>query len=280
MDKENFHREPKIKHSDFIRISTFVEKTYGLKLPDFKKYLIQSRLLKRMNALGIRTYSEYLDYLFDPKNKSEIQNMIDVVTTHKTDFYRENDHFEFLEKTILPEFSAKTDEITLWSAGSSTGEEAYTLAFVINEYNRLNTRKLDFEIYGSDVSQTSINEAQNAVYQLDKTVGVPKEILKRYFLKNKNPEKRLVRIVPEIRKHVHFFKLNFLEKTYNVDKKFDIIMCRNTLIYFARETQKLVLTKLIEHLKTGGYLIIGHSESIFSMNLPVKLVKTTIFKKI
>lgn len=233
-----------------------------------------------MNALGISTYSDYVKYVFDPEHKDEIQKMIDVVTTHKTDFYRENDHFIFLENTILPEHVKTHKEINIWSAGCSTGEEVYTLAFVINEFNRKKNHDLDYKIYGSDVSVSSIQEAAQGVYSLNKTVGVPTEILKRYFLKNKNPNTKLVKIVPEIRKKTSFFKLNFLDNYYNVNKKFDIIMCRNTLIYFSRENQKEVLSKLIEHLNPNGYLIIGHSESIFSMNLPVKLVKTTIFRKL
>ncbi|MBN2663533.1 MAG: hypothetical protein JXR68_07765 [Bacteroidales bacterium] len=279
-DYNNKQREPQIRHEDFVKISRFVESTYGLKLPDYKKYLIQSRLLRRLNALGIATYSEYVKYLFDPKHTDEIQKMIDVVTTHKTDFYRESDHFEYLENVLLPDHVKKHDDISIWSAGCSTGEEVYTLAFVISEFNRKKNHKLDYQIFGSDVSVSSIQEAAAAVYQMNKTVGVPIDILKRYFLKNKNKDKKFVKIVPEIRKKTKFFKLNFLDKVYNVNKKFDIIMCRNTLIYFSRETQREVLSKLIDHLNPNGYLIIGHSESIFSMDLPVKLVKTTIFKKI
>ncbi|MBN2892541.1 MAG: hypothetical protein JXL97_11790 [Bacteroidales bacterium] len=280
---ENFERtniEQKINNSDFLRIANFVEETYGLKIPDFKKYLIQSRLYKRLKALGINSYGEYIDYLFAPGNSQEIQNMIDVVTTHKTDFYRENDHFEFLNDVILPEHSKLSNNIDIWSAGCSSGEEPYTLAFTVNEFNDKNISKLNYRIYGSDVSLTSIQEAQNAVYSMNKIAGIPLYIKKKYFLKNKDSEKNLVKIIPEIRKNVHFFKLNFLDKEYNLDKEFDLIMCRNTLIYFSRETQEIVLRKLLKFLKKGGYLLIGHSESIFSMNLPVKLVKTTIFKKI
>jgi chemotaxis protein methyltransferase CheR len=272
--------QQRIKDSDFRRISSFVEGTYGIKLPDFKKYLIESRLLRRMNKLGIRTYREYLDYLFDPKNSGEIQEMIDVVSTHKTDFYRENDHFEFMRDTFLPEYVKNNNKIDLWSAGSSSGEEAYTLAFVISEFNRLKTNKLEYKIYGSDVSLTSVKQATNGVYSCNTIEGIPLEIKKRYFLRNKNIDEKLVRIIPEIRKNTSFFKLNFLDKNYGVNKMFDFIMCRNTLIYFSREVQESVLRKLLEHLKVGGYLLIGHSESIFSMNLPVELVKTTIFRKL
>ncbi len=273
-------RDPNIKHRDFLRVAKYVEKNYGLKIPDYKKYLIQSRLLKRINSLGMSSFSEYIKYLFDPQNSDEIQNMIDVVTTHKTDFFREKDHFEFINKYILPQHSQESNNIKIWSAGASTGEEAYTLAIVISEFNRKHNNKLDFEIYGSDVSLTSIKDAARGVYPLHKISVIPMDIVKRYFLKNKNPQKKLVKVSSQLQKNVHFFKLNFFDKNYNLDHMFDIIMCRNTLIYFERETQKMVLNKLLKYLKKDGFLIIGHSESIFSMNLPVKLVKTTIFKKI
>ena len=233
-----------------------------------------------MNKLGIRTYKEYLDYLFDPKNSGEIQEMIDIVSTHKTDFYRGNDHFEFMRDTFLPEYVKNNNKIDLWSAGSSSGEEAYTLAFVISEFNRLKSKKIEYKIYGSDVSLTSVKQASNGVYAFSRIEGIPLEIKKRYFLKNKDTEKKLVRVVPEIRKNIKFFKLNFLDKNYGVNKMFDVIMCRNTLIYFSREVQEEVLRKLLENLKIGGYLLIGHSESIFSMKLPVELVRTTIFRKL
>ncbi len=274
------NHEQTINQSDFLKISKFIEERYGLKLPEYKKYLIQSRLLKRMNALNIRTYKEYIEFLFDPKNVFEIQNMIDVVTTHKTDFYRENDHFEFIYNIFLPEFIKRNSQITIWSAGCSTGEEVYTLSFVLSEFIRKNNIDLHYTIYGSDVSQESIEQGIAGVYHNSKIIGIPLDVRNRYFLKNKNPEKKLVKVIPEIQKNVVFFKHNLLEKQDFITKKLDIVMCRNTLIYFARDTQELVLRNLIENIKMNGFLFIGHSESIFSMKLPVKLEKTTIFKKI
>ena len=232
-----------------------------------------------MKILNINTFKEYTKYLFDPANVDEIQEMIDVITTHKTDFYRENKHFSFMTNTLLPEHVANNKKIDIWSAGCSTGEEVYTLAFVLNEFNLSNYKKLDYHIYGSDVSLSSVQYAKKGVYTEIQASGIPINIRKKYLLKNKNSEKKLVKISPEIREKVSFFVLNFLEDNYNVNMKFDVIMCRNTLIYFSQENQEYVLRSLLKFLKKGGYLIIGHSESIFTMDLPVKTIKTTIYMK-
>jgi chemotaxis protein methyltransferase CheR len=269
-----------LSDKDFKRLSEFIQTNYGVKMPAQKKLMLQCRLKKRLSILNINTYKEYLDVVFNDDNAHEIQNMIDVVTTHKTDFFREKEHFDFITANVLPDLvkTKSNKKIKLFSAGCSTGEEPYTLAISLLEAKKPGLQ-FNFNISACDVSAESISTAKKGIYALSKINTIPEDIKKRYFLKNKNPTKKLVKIMPNIQQHVHFFTLNLLEENYKIKESFDIILCRNTLIYFNSDTQERVLSQLCKRLKPHGYLIIGHSESIIGMDLPLVQIKPTIFQK-
>lgn len=270
----------KLTNKQFKLLSKFIQENYGIKMPQQKQIMLQSRLQKRLKALNIRTFDEYLEYIFNPSSGDEIINMIDVVSTNKTEFYRENEHFEILRNEILPKLiiAKKINKLDVWSAGSSNGQELYTLAIELNEFKE-NKQYFDYNILGTDISTKVLKEGALAIYPQDVINPIPLKIKKKYFLKSKNPEKKLVRVVPELRKKATFRRLNLVDDHYELNKTFDLIFCRNTLIYFERKIQEKVILNLLHHLKPHGYLFLGHSESLAGMKLPLNQYKPTIYTK-
>lgn len=271
-----------LNDSDFTKLSNFIYVNYGIKLPIFKKIMLQSRLASRLKINGMKSYAEYTKYVLSgDANESEIVNMIDLVSTNKTDFYREAAHFDFMKEVVLPNFIVgdSPQPFKIWSSASSSGEEAYTIAMVISEFIE-NNRKIDFEILGTDISARILEKAKLGIYPIDRVDVIPISQKKKYLLRSKDQENPMVRIVPNLRAKARFQRLNLMDSSYNVPKDFDIIFCRNVLIYFDRETQEKVINKLCMHLKPGGYFFLGHSESISGIDVPLKLLKPTMFVKI
>lgn len=270
---------------DFKKLSTFIYREYGIKMPEVKKTMLQSRLHKRLRELGITSYKEYVDYLFSKEGQNtEIIHMIDMVSTNKTDFFREPVHFDFLHSNVLPEllFSDKPNRfIKIWSAGCSSGEEPYTIAMSLSEFASSNPGCVfDYSILATDISTRMLKSAAEAIYKEARVDMLPLNLKKRYLLKSKDRTAPTVRIVPELRNKVSFQRLNFMDSHYNTAENFDIVFCRNVLIYFDRETQEKVINRLCTKLKPGGIFFLGHSESITNFNVPLKQIKPTIFRKI
>jgi len=268
---------------EFNKLSGFILNNYGIKLPISKKTMLEGRLQKRLRALNIPSFKNYCEYVFSAEGqRMEIIHMIDVVTTNKTDFFREAVHFDFLSTNVLPKY-CKNDHIAkpfkVWSAGCSTGEEAYTLAMVLSEFSQ-KYNGFDFNILGTDISTRALDAAVTAVYTQEKVSPVPLVFKKKYLLKSKDDQKKTVRIVPELRTKVSFKRFNFLDGDIAYAPNFNVIFCRNVLIYFDRPTQEKVILKLCSKLEPGGYLFLGHSESISNMNLPLIQIQPTTFKKI
>jgi chemotaxis protein methyltransferase CheR len=272
--------EMQMKDADFRQLSTFINSELGIKMPPAKKVMLQSRLQKRLNELKSSSFREYIDFIFSDEGRNELINVLDIVTTNKTDFFREPLHFDYLTEKALPEFAACNSRSVLrvWSAGCSTGEEPYTLAMVLSEFREKN-RDFDFHITASDISTRVLRKAAEAIYNEDRVNSMSITLKKKYLLKSKNHIKRTVRIVPELRSKVRFIQMNFMEGSYVTDTLFDIIFCRNVLIYFDRKTQEEVINKLCNRLKPGGYFFLGHSESITNFDVPLKQLQSTIFRK-
>lgn len=272
----------KMTDEDFNRLSDFVYKQSGIKMPPVKKVMLQSRLQKRLRELKIISFKEYADFVFsDEGQKNEIIHMLDVVSTNKTDFFREPVHFDFMNSNVLPDFhhSKHNNHLKIWSAGCSSGEEPYTIAIVLEEFKAKNPR-FDYSILGTDISTKILQDASTAIYKEERIVNIPLELKKKYFLRSKDKDKRTVRIVKNLRAKIKYSRLNFMSDTYNLPELFDVVFCRNVLIYFSRETQEEVINKLCTKIKSGGYLFIGHSESIIGMNVPLQQIKPTIFRRI
>ena len=270
-----------LRLSEFNLLSTEIYNLCGIQLPETKISLIEGRVRKRIKALGLKSFREYIDYWNSSKGKEqELIPLINAITTNKTDFFREKTHFDYLLETVLEEYEANPGaNFTVWSAGCSSGEEPYTLAMLLKEYFE-NRKNHLFTIYASDISTDVLNIAIDGVYSADNVEVIPYNLKKKYLLKSKNHEQKEVRICPEIRRLVNFTRINFMEDDYKIPGSIDVVFCRNVLIYFDKYTQEKVLGKIAGKMKNGGYLFLGHSETILGMNLPFERVAATIYKKV
>lgn len=278
----NFFTPVELTDKDYSIISDYIQKNVGIRMPEGKKVMMQSRLASRLRALGMHSYEEYLNFVFNKDTSGqELIFMTNALTTNKTDFFREADHFETMANIVLPDLTEKGHRtIHLWSSASSSGEEPYTLAIVMSEYMRTHSKSFsDFSILGSDISTEVLDKAVNAVYTEADVSGIPLEMKRRYFLRNKDKEQHTVRIKPELRAKCSFQRLNLMDSSWEIPAKFEIIFCRNVLIYFDKPTQEKIIKHLLYHLIPGGYLFLGHSETVFSMNLPLKTVGPTAYRK-
>jgi len=269
----------KLTDAEFNKLSSFIYNNYGIKMPPAKQVMLQSRLQKRLKALKIYSFKEYINFVFGKDGNQEIVHMMDVVSTNKTDFYREATHFDFLNSNVLPKLYQENKFIKLWSAGCSSGQEVYTLAIELSEF-ALKNQGFDFSIFGTDLSTIVLKKAINAIYPEEAVAMIPIEKKRKYLLKSKAKDKQLVRVNSNLRRKTKYQRLNFMDDNYAVNEKFDIIFCRNVLIYFDRETQEKVINKLCNNLKPGGYFFLGHSESITNIKAPLKQIKPTIYTKI
>ncbi len=280
-EKDSYYKT-KMTTEDFNRLSKFIYNELGIKMPIEKKLMLQSRLLKRLSELQLDNFNAYLDFVFSKEGKStELKIVTDLVTTNKTDFFREPIHFTFLNDVVLPELveKKKQKKIKFWSAGCSSGEEPYTLAMTLSDYLEGNPG-YNYSILATDLSMRMLEKASLAIYGLDRIKDIPMATKKKYLLKSKDQDNKTARIVPALRKKITFQQLNFMNHTYYMDDDFDAIFCRNVIIYFDHATQEMVINKLASHLKPGGYFFLGHSESITNMDIPLKHIKPTIFQKI
>jgi chemotaxis protein methyltransferase CheR len=266
---------------DFSRLAKFIQDYSGIKMPTTKKTMVEGRLRKRAAANGFGTLTEYCRHLFDDDGlDDESIHLIDAVTTNKTEFFREPDHFRFLAEVAVPELlpSRRRPEIKVWSAASSIGAEPYTLAMVLADLQH-NLGSFPFSVVATDISTRVLEIASRAIYSEQMIAPVSEEMRKRYLLRSKDRTRGLVRIAPDLRRHVQFGRLNLMDTSYPLDRDMDVIFCRNILIYFDKPTQQQVLERLCSHLRPGGYLFLGHSESLAGLGLPLRPAATTVFKR-
>ncbi|MBF0559570.1 MAG: chemotaxis protein CheR [Nitrospirae bacterium] len=272
---------------EFYRFSEFIYSQCGIKISGAKKIMLESRLRRRLRCLDMKSYAEYGNYLFSSKGmQDELVHMIDVVTTNKTDFYREPEHFDYLVRYAVPElaqsFGAGPGKpLMAWSAGCSTGEEPYTLAMVMNEFaERYTDMKFRYSILATDISTRALDKALFAIYDRDSAEPLPANLKDKYLMKSKDRSRGLVRIVPVLRQLVKFKRLNFMDADFGIREPMDIIFCRNVLIYFDRQTQEKLINKFSRYLVPNGYMFIGHSESMNGMNVPFVAVAPAIYRRI
>jgi len=266
---------------DFGRLSRFIYDTCGIKMPEVKKTMLEARLQKRLRSLGMRSFTDYCDYLFAPEGQEqELVQMLDMVTTNKTDFFREPDHFDHLTQTVLPEWLRRHEGATLniWSAGCSSGEEPYTLAMVLSEF-ALKHPGFDFRILATDLSTRVLEKAKAAIYPEPLVEPVPLDLKKKYLLRSKDRSSGMVRIVPELREKVRFRRLNFMDDDFGMRDQLDIIFCRNVIIYFDRPTQERLLQRFHRQMKPGGFIFMGHSETLSGLDVPLVSVYPTVYRK-
>jgi len=279
----NIQLSDRIAPSDYKRLMNVVYESCGIQLNDSKKLMVETRLRKRLRATGARTFREYWNLLNeDEKREGEWIRFINAITTNKTDFFREPVHFDYLVKRLLPDLGprlkAERRPLLVWSAGCSSGKEAYTLAMVLSECQSAGTIP-GFSILGTDISSDVLKQGRRAVYQEADIEPIPEPLRKKYLLRSRGQTTPTFRMMPEIRALVTFERLNFMDESYAVAEPFDIIFCRNVIIYFDRATQQQVVSRFWACLRNGGYLFTGHSETLNGLATGLSNVAPTIYQK-
>jgi chemotaxis protein methyltransferase CheR len=275
--------QDRISEKDYEFIRKFVYDQSRINLGPDKKELVSARLAKRLRAIGLNSYSEYCAFLQGPHGNDEVTNLVDVISTNHTYFFREIKHFEFLGDVIIPHWlqhGHKQGEknFTLWSAASSSGEEPYSLAILMQEIFQ-HHGDATWSLDGTDISTRMLDLARRGVFEGDRLRDVKAEWLRRYFQKGVGQWEGYFRAKELLRSKLVFHHVNLLQPTYPFNKLFHVIFCRNVMIYFDRPTQEQLVNKLAEKLVPGGYLIVGHSESLMGITHSLATVRPSIYQK-
>jgi len=269
---------------EFEQLARFIGERSGIRMPPVKKAMLEGRLRSRVRALGFPDIRAYCRYLFREDGLAhEGDLIIDAVTTNKTDFFREIEHFHFLSQTALPRLTAgggfEGEPLRVWSCAASTGAEAYSLAMTLADF-AARTRCLRFSVLATDICREVLETGVNAVYPEALIAPVPAPLRPRYLMRSVDRGAALVRIVPELRSLVSFARLNLIETSYQLPYPVQIAFCRNVLIYFEKNIQQRVLARICESIVPGGYLFVGHSETIAGLALPLRQVAPTVFERL
>jgi chemotaxis protein methyltransferase CheR len=271
----------KLSEDEFKKVQIFMLENLGIKLSPIKIVMVTSRLIKRLKKTGITNFKDYLEYAMshEGRKSGEFECMIDELTTHKTEFFREPEHFNLLRDRILSGYKTEAfNPFKIWSAGCSTGEEAYTMAIILSEF-KLDNPNFDFNIYATDISNSSVMKAFRAIYNKELIMAIDQNLIKKYFLVSRDIKENKVRVAKNLREKVHFSILNLVEDYFFQNGSLDVIFCRNTLIYFDDISKKLVVNKLIEKLKPGGYLFVGLSETVTQYSKAISQVSPSVYIK-
>jgi chemotaxis protein methyltransferase CheR len=273
----------KLGPRDFDLLSNFIQTEVGIQVPPAKRILLESRLRKRLRALGLSKFRDYTDQVFGPnRDESEIVHLIDAITTNKTDFFREPHHFDYLVRTAVPQLIehgeiGSTRALRVWSAASSTGEEPYTLAMVLSEFAE--KRPINWTVIGTDISTAVLDRAKRAIYSESSAEPIPPILKYKYLLRSRDRQKGLVRVIPGLRQKVTLQRLNLLSRHYDIPRPIDVIFCRNVFIYFNRKTQQEILLRFVDLLQPRGFVFLGHSETINGLTVPLVQIAPTVYQK-
>jgi len=247
-----------------------------------KQMLLANRLRKRLRALGLESYDDYCAILQSPQGSEEIDELVDLISTNHTKFFREPDHFSFLSSRVLPllipRLLASRSPLRLWSAAASSGEEAYTLAIVVAEQLRAHP-SLEWQIIASDISRRMLVQAQQGIYRMDVVEPVPPELLKRYFQKGIGVQAGMCRVKPGLRERLRFERINLFQGEYPVLAEQHVIFCRNVMIYFDPPSRATAVQRLTCCLSPGGYLVVGNSESLLGIRHELRPVQQGIYQR-
>ncbi len=260
--------------AQFRQVGALVARVAGIQLPAGKESLVRSRLSKRLRALGVATVGEYLELVERDTSRAELAEMVDVLTTNKTSFFREAEHFRLLERTILPALERSSGPIRIWSAGCSTGEEPYSLAMVARE--TLGSAASRVRILATDISARVLQRARAATYDADVVDDVPAQLRHAHFEGSTPPGS--YRVVQPTRDLVQFARLNLMGD-WPMRGPFDVILCRNVMIYFDKPTQERLVARYSELLAPGGYLFVGHSESLSGLRHGLSYVQPATYRR-
>jgi chemotaxis protein methyltransferase CheR len=262
--------------AEFQEIRRLAYEKFGLDLRQGKEELVSARLGRKIRESNCRSFREYYRHVLDDSTGEALIGMIDALATNHTGFLREPAHFDFLRDKVLPELAAKST-IDIWSAACSTGEEPYTIAFTVmdkmlpSDYGKL-------RILATDISTKALDSARRATYPAERFAEFPALWMRRFLLRGQGQWKGWYRMKPEVTSRVEFARLNLVE-AFSHSRRFPVIFCRNVMIYFDKPTQERLVNRLAEHLAPGGYLFVGHAESLTGVNHPLQYVRPAIYRK-
>jgi chemotaxis protein methyltransferase CheR len=270
-----------LSDKNFRRLAELIHGYSGIKMPAGKRTMLEGRLRRRVRITGAAGLDDYCRRLFEEDGlDGELVALMDVVTTNKTEFFREPSHFDFLrDRGLAMLVTPDRPKLKAWSAACSIGAEPYSLAMVIEEHLAQGRRRGDYSILCTDLCTEVLEEAITGIYPAAMIEPVPAELRRKYLMRARDRDRPVVRITPQLRSHLFFSRLNLMDEAYPVDEDLDMIFCRNILIYFDKATQERVLRKLCSHLRPGGMLFLGHSESVVGIDLPVKQIASTVFQR-
>jgi chemotaxis protein methyltransferase CheR len=270
-----------LSEKNFCRLAELIHSYSGIKMPPAKRTMLEGRLRRRVRLTGAASLDDYCRRLFDDDGlAAELVDLMDVVTTNKTEFFREPAHFDFLRgRGLAMLMTPDRPKLKAWSAACSIGAEPYTLAMVIEEHLAQVRSRAEYSILCTDLCTEVLGEAIAGVYSTAMIEPVPMELRRKYLMRARDRDRPVVRIRPELRARLFFSRLNLMDDAYAFDDDMDMIFCRNILIYFDKATQSRVLHKLCSLLRPGGLLFLGHSESVVGIDLPVKQIASTVFQR-
>ncbi len=261
----------------FKKISQLIYDMVGIKLCSGKEGLVKSRLSKRLRALGISDFDAYLDFVGNDRSGKELITLIDSLTTNKTNFFREVQHFDFLRTHILPSFRAEGRRMRLWSAGCSSGEEPYSMAILLRE-EWPTVDQCDVRILATDISTRVLDTATKAVYEEETVKEIELPLIRKYFTCVRESPSHAYHVNDNVRRMVHLARLNLMDP-WPMKGPFHVIFCRNVMIYFDKQTQLDLVRRFWEMLAPGGYLLVGHSESLTASSYRFRYVRPATYVK-
>jgi len=280
MDQSLVHeREFIFSESDFESIRKFVKEETGITLSDAKKNMVYGRLSRRLRALNIKSFKQYIEIVKEGEDE-EKGNFVNAITTNLTSFFREEHHFDFLKKTVVPQVlsnNRQTKRVRIWSAGCSTGEEPYSLAIALHE-SIPDIDNWDIKILATDLDTNVLDHCRRGVYDIERIQDLSKLRKSTWFLKGKGQHSGSVRVDPRLQSLITFKQLNLMQG-WPMKGPFDFMFCRNVVIYFDKPTQKILFDRYANILKDDAYLFLGHSESLHNVTSRFQLLGTTIYQK-
>ena len=258
---------PALSDREFSNLRGLIEREAGIHLTNAKKALVVARLSRRLRALGLPSFASYYEWVTGPGGAAERVHMLDAISTNETSFFREHKHFDFLEKVVLPAWRDEAAAnrrprcVRAWSAGCSTGEEPYSLAMVLLK-QLPPSAGWQIDVLATDLSTRVLDRARTGIWPIEKAESIPGEYRRAFMLRGVRAQEGTMKVGPELRAVVRFAHLNLHAESYPVPRNCDLVFCRNVLIYFDQTTRTRITDRLVGHLQPGGYLFLGHAETL------------------
>ncbi|MGG6310995.1 CheR family methyltransferase [Paenibacillus macerans] len=267
-----------ITNEEFKQLTDYIRSHYGIHLKEEKQALVMGRLQHVLVSKNFSSFKEYYDDIVSDRSGKAVMTLVDKITTNHTFFMREFDHFEFFRDRVLPflESVVKDKDLRIWSAGCSSGEEPYTLAMLLDDYFGVNKLLWDSKVLATDISGEILGKAQRGIYANEELKVLPPSWRMKYFSVQ---DREHSAVHEKLKREVIFRKFNLMEPTFPFKRKFHVIFCRNVMIYFDNPTKETLVDKFYKHLEPGGYLFIGHSESLQRETTPFKYVMPAVYRK-